>query len=113
MTDSPSPSLESQTTTPEAIAAGTTMGTVSLTVSDLDRSRAFYEGALGLAVRELEDGDLLFGVPGEPALVRLHGDRSAPPLDRRGVVAGAAALARRGLGCGRGCAAHCRAFRHY
>jgi catechol 2,3-dioxygenase len=82
MTDRPSPSLESETT-PEAIAAGTTMGTVSLTVSDLDRSRAFYEGALGLAVRELEDGDLLFGVPGEPGLVRLHGDPSAPPLDRR------------------------------
>jgi catechol 2,3-dioxygenase len=82
MTDLPSPALDSQTS-PEAIAPGTTMGTVSLTVSDLDRSRAFYEGALGLAVRELEDGDLLFGVPGEPGLARLHGDPSAPPLDRR------------------------------
>jgi catechol 2,3-dioxygenase len=66
-----------------AIAAGTTLGTVSLTVSDLGRSRAFYEGALGLVPRELEDGDLLVGVPGEPGLVRLHGDPSAPALNRR------------------------------
>ncbi|HWE09671.1 MAG TPA: VOC family protein [Solirubrobacteraceae bacterium] len=82
MTDLPSSALDSETS-PAAIAAGTSMGTVSLTVSDLARSRAFYEAALGLVVREVEDGDLLFGVPGEPALIRLHGDPSAPPLDRR------------------------------
>jgi hypothetical protein len=36
----PSPALAGETS-PKAIAPGTTMGTVSLTVSDLDRSRAF------------------------------------------------------------------------
>jgi catechol 2,3-dioxygenase len=82
MSNVQSPAQDSSAS-PSAIPAGTTLGTVHLTVSDLSRSRAFYEGALGLAPRELEDGDLLFGVPGEPGLVRLHGDRSAPGLDRR------------------------------
>jgi len=59
------------------------MGAVSLTVADLARSRAFYETALGLAVRDGDDGALAFGVPGGPDLVRLHGDASAPALDRR------------------------------
>jgi catechol 2,3-dioxygenase len=66
-----------------AIAADTSLGAVSLTVSDLARSRAFYETALGLAVRETDDGALAFGVPGGTDLVRLHGDPSAPALDRR------------------------------
>jgi catechol 2,3-dioxygenase len=66
-----------------AIAAATAPGAVSLTVSDLARSRAFYETALGLSVREADDGSLAFGVPGGADLVRLHGDASAPALDRR------------------------------
>jgi catechol 2,3-dioxygenase len=66
-----------------AIAADTSPGAVSLTVSDLARSRAFYETALGLGVRESEDGGLAFGVPGGADLVRLYGDPSAPALDRR------------------------------
>lgn len=70
-------------TVPAAIAAGTTMGAVSLTVSDLERARAFYAHALGLRPEELDDGDVLFGAPGAPALVRLHGDATAPALDRR------------------------------
>jgi catechol 2,3-dioxygenase len=82
MTDVPSPTLQPQSA-PAAIAAGTTMGTVSLTVSDLERAAGFYEHALGLAPRELDDGDLLLGAPGAPGLVRLHGDASAPRLDRR------------------------------
>jgi catechol 2,3-dioxygenase len=52
-------------------------------VSDLARSRAFYETALGLGVRESDDGGLAFGVPGGADLVRLYGDPSAPALDRR------------------------------
>ena len=80
MSPSPSPTV----TAPAAsIAAGTSLGAVSLTVSDLARSRAFYETALGLSVRETEDGGLAFGVPGGADLVRLHGDPSAPALDRR------------------------------
>jgi catechol 2,3-dioxygenase len=66
-----------------AIAAGTSPGAVSLTVSDLARSRAFYETALGLGVRESDDGGLAFSVPGGADLVRLYGDPSAPALDRR------------------------------
>ena len=40
------------------------MGTVRLTVVDLDRSRAFYERALGLRASEREDGTLTFGIAG-------------------------------------------------
>jgi catechol 2,3-dioxygenase len=65
------------------ITADTSLGAVSLTVSDLGRARAFYETALGLSVREADDGSLAFAVPGGPELVRLHGDPSAPALDRR------------------------------
>ena len=66
-----------------AIAADTSLGAVSLTVSDLARSRAFYETALGLGVREADEGAVAFGVPGGGDLVRLYGDASAPALDRR------------------------------
>jgi catechol 2,3-dioxygenase len=66
-----------------AIAADTSLGAVSLTVPDLARSRAFYETALGLSVRESDDGAMAFGVPGGGDLVRLYGDASAPALDRR------------------------------
>jgi catechol 2,3-dioxygenase len=80
MSDRPSPALEPPAA---AIAAGTAMGTVSLTVSDLERARTFYERVLGLRPQELEDGDLLFGPPDGPGLVRVHGDASARALDRR------------------------------
>lgn len=69
-------------TTP-SIATDTTVGTVALTVSDLDRSRAFYETVLSLTARELEDGSLALGVADEPALVRLRGDSAAPALNPR------------------------------
>lgn len=65
-----------------AIAADTSLGAVSLTVSDLARARAFYESALGLIVRETDDGALAFGAPAGGDLLRLHGDASAPRLDR-------------------------------
>jgi catechol 2,3-dioxygenase len=66
-----------------AIAADMSLGAVSLTVSDLPRSRAFFETALGLSPRETDDGGLAFGAPGGGDLVRLHDDASAPALDRR------------------------------
>ena len=65
------------------IAPDTTVGSVSLTVGDLDRSRAFYERAIGLSASELDDGRLALGVAGEPALIELRGDSSAPRLNRR------------------------------
>ncbi len=77
---SPSPT---STARAAPIAADTSLGAVSLTVSDLGRSRAFYGTALGLSVRETDDGALAFGVPGGADLVRLYGDPSAPALDRR------------------------------
>ena len=65
-----------------AIDPATAIGTVRLTVADLDRSRSFYQTALGLQPCELEDGGLALGLPGEQALIELHGDSSAPRLDR-------------------------------
>jgi catechol 2,3-dioxygenase len=65
------------------IGPDTSLGAVSLTVSDIGRSRSFYETALGLRVEELADGGLSFGTPGGHALVQLNGDASAAPLDRR------------------------------
>jgi catechol 2,3-dioxygenase len=70
----------SATSTP-SIAAGTTVGTVALTVPDPARSRAFYENVLGLATRECADGGLALGVDDEPSLVTLYGDSAAPPFD--------------------------------
>jgi catechol 2,3-dioxygenase len=66
-----------------SIAADTTVGTVALTVSDLDRSRAFYETVLGLTAHELDEGGLALGVADEPALVQLRGDSAAPRLNPR------------------------------
>ena len=65
------------------IHPNTSMGLVRLTVADLERSRAFYERALGLRASERDDGMLAFGVAAEPPLVELRADASAPTLDRR------------------------------
>jgi catechol 2,3-dioxygenase len=70
-------------TRPVSIDPETTLGTVRLTVSDLDRSRTFYEHAIGLRSAEREDGTLVFGVPDSPALIELCGDSAAPRLNRR------------------------------
>jgi catechol 2,3-dioxygenase len=71
------------TGTSAAIDPRTTMGAVHLTVSDLGRSRSFYEQAVGLQAIELDGGDLAFGTGDGRILVQLHGDSSAPQLDRR------------------------------
>jgi catechol 2,3-dioxygenase len=68
---------------PPRIDRETTVGTVFLTVSDLTRSRAFYEHVLGLRASELADGALAFDAGGGQPLVVLHGDSSAAALDRR------------------------------
>jgi catechol 2,3-dioxygenase len=65
-----------------SIAAGTEVGTVRLTVSELERSRRFYEHALGLPGTDRDDGTLAFGPLGGPPLVELRGDAAAPSLDR-------------------------------
>jgi len=65
------------------IAPDTMLGPVRLAVSDLGRSRGFYEQAIGLRASELDDGTLALGPAGESALVELRGDSSAPRLNRR------------------------------
>ena len=66
-----------------SLAAETTVGAVTLTVSDLTRARTFYEDVLGLPAVERADGALALGPAGEPPLVVLRGDASARPLDPR------------------------------
>jgi catechol 2,3-dioxygenase len=69
-----------------SIDAATSLGAVSLTVSDLDRSRAFYEQVLGLVptLGAPNDGPLaLTDTDGGPPLVVLHENRDAAPLDPR------------------------------
>lgn len=60
---------EAAPSTSPAIDPRTTVGAVSLTVSDLGRAQDFYQRVIGL--------------PAGSELVELHGDPSAPPLDRR------------------------------
>jgi catechol 2,3-dioxygenase len=54
------------------------LGTVHLTVSDLDRSVGFYHDALGLAVHRREDAVAALGTGGEDLLV-LHEEPGARP----------------------------------
>jgi catechol 2,3-dioxygenase len=61
----------------------TSMGTVGLTVSDLARSRAFYEEAIGLRASDQEDGTVALAVPDDRPVVELRGDSSTSTLDRR------------------------------
>jgi catechol 2,3-dioxygenase len=65
-----------------SIDPATMLGAVSLTVSDLEASRDFYSRTIGLSPVEQLDGVAVLGVDGVP-LIELHGDRSAPALDRR------------------------------
>ncbi len=74
--------MSSPSATAVSIDPRATVGTVRLTVSDLGRSRAFYERVLGLTATEEDDGDLGLRAGGE-LLVSLRGDPSAPALDRR------------------------------
>jgi catechol 2,3-dioxygenase len=59
------------TTQPAVLPATLRLGAVHLTVSDLDRSVAFYQDRLGLQVNRREDGVAALGA-GEDDLVVLH-----------------------------------------
>jgi catechol 2,3-dioxygenase len=76
-------SAEANVSSPAAIDPASILGTVGLTVSDLARSRGFYEQALGLSATDGKSGTLVLGPPGGPPLLELHGDARAPALDRR------------------------------
>ena len=67
-----------------SIHPATSIGAVGLTVADLDRSRSFYERAIGLrAVGHAGEEAVLLGAePGRP-LVELVGRPDAPPRPRR------------------------------
>src|SRR5688572_13006494 len=58
----------------------THMGPVALTVSDLDRSVAYYESEIGLSVRERTAGGAELGTP-ERALLVLEEEPGARPAD--------------------------------
>jgi catechol 2,3-dioxygenase len=64
-----------------AIAPETRMGAVHLTVADLDRSRRYYEDAVGLRVLDQDRGTLRLGAPRGEALLALHEERGARPVD--------------------------------
>jgi catechol 2,3-dioxygenase len=65
------------------LADATRVGAVHLTVTDLDRSLAFYEGALGLRVQRRDEdvGSAALGAGAEDLLV-LHEDAHARPAGR-------------------------------
>ena len=72
-----------QPTAPTSIDPDTVVGPVALTVSDLARSRQFYERAIGLRASDRDDGTVALSGDDGHTLVQLRGDSSAPALDRR------------------------------
>jgi catechol 2,3-dioxygenase len=74
-----------QTERSTSIHPDTIIGTVALTVSDLSRSTEFYERAVGLRASDRDDGSVALSDEGGHTLVTLHGDSSAPKLDRRAI----------------------------
>jgi catechol 2,3-dioxygenase len=63
------------------VAAMLGLGAVHLTVADLDRSVAFYQGTLGLRLQRREDGVAAVGAGGDE-LVVLHEEPGARPAGR-------------------------------
>ena len=61
----------------------TTIGSVDLTVTDLERSLAFYTGTLGFRELGRADGIANLGVEGSGPLLVLHGEPQAPPRPPR------------------------------
>jgi catechol 2,3-dioxygenase len=76
-------SVSPESTAPARIDPDTTLGAIHLTVSDLDRARAFYQRAIGLRATEQDDGTVALGGADGSALIQLRGDSAAPGLNRR------------------------------
>jgi len=71
-----------RSTTGALLADATRLGGVELTVTDLDRSIAFYTDVIGLRLRERDGAHAALGAGGED-LVTLHADPSARPPGRQ------------------------------
>src|SRR4051794_9213892 len=76
----PDPVAMTQTQTP-VLPATLRLGAVHLTVSDLDRSVAWYQRALGLRVHRQDVGEAALGTGGDDVIV-LHEDPQARPAGR-------------------------------
>jgi catechol 2,3-dioxygenase len=63
----------------------TTVGAVELTVSDLARSRHFYEAAIGLRALDEGDGRLVLGAGAEPLLALVEEPGSRPSVGHTGL----------------------------
>jgi catechol 2,3-dioxygenase len=61
--------MSTATTSSQSIDPATTVGLLSLRVADLERSLAFYTGALGFAVLERRDRAATLGADGTPLLL--------------------------------------------
>jgi catechol 2,3-dioxygenase len=72
--------METQTQTP-VLPATLRLGAVHLTVSDLDRSVAWYQRALGLRVHRQDVGEAALGT-GDDDVIVLHEDPQARPAGR-------------------------------
>ncbi len=72
-----------ETTQFTPIAAETDLGAVRLTVSDIARSRAFYERTIGLASFDQPGGGISLGVDPAHPMIELVGDSAAPVLNHR------------------------------
>jgi catechol 2,3-dioxygenase len=77
------------------IAAGTTVGPVHLTVAELDRSLAYYRGAVGLEVLERGSGSARLGVAGRELLVLVEEPGARPAHGFTGLYHFALLLPRR------------------
>jgi catechol 2,3-dioxygenase len=74
--------METQTQTPTPVLPATLrLGAVHITVSDLDRSVAWYQRALGLRVHRQDVGEAALGTGGDDVIV-LHEDPQARPAGR-------------------------------
>jgi catechol 2,3-dioxygenase len=73
-------SIQTSTQAP-VLPASLRVGAVELTVTDLDRSAAFYEHAIGLELHRREDGRAALGAGGEDLLLLVE-DPDARPAGR-------------------------------
>ena len=77
--------LEAASPPAAEIAPATTVGAVHLTVSDLERSLAYYGSAIGLDVLERRDGRASLGAGGRELLVLVEEPGAVPSVGHTGL----------------------------